>query len=384
MAVLIYFHGPMQSNHPTILTINVGSSSVKYALFNSGEQPHKIVSGKVASETALEEIFSAIREYALPEDISAIGHRIVSGGPKYPSTAVIDDVMLTELRARASFDPDHLPREIALIELFRARLPQVVQVACFDTTFYAELPRVAQLLPIPRRYEAQGIRRYGFHGLSYAHLLKEVARMHGEAAAQSRIVMAHLGSGASLTAVRGGVPIDTTMSFTPASGVPMSTRSGDLDPGLLWYLAASEGMDAKRFNDMVNHESGLLGISETSADMYYLLEHETTDVRCAEAVTLFCYEVKKRIGALAAALGGIDMLVFSGGMAEEAPRIRRRVCEGLDFLGVALDEDKNDAGMDLISRSDAKVPVLVIRSDEASTIAHETQRVMQHLLQHHE
>jgi acetate kinase len=358
-----------------ILAVNVGSSSVKFALFGAADPAEKILAGSVETASATDDILRQIHDH-IQGGIAAVGHRVVSGGPKYPSAAIIDDAMLGALHARESFDPDHLPGEIRLIEEFRARLPGVPQVACFDTTFFADLPRIAQIVAIPRRYGAQGVRRYGFHGLSYAYLLKEIARTQGDAAARGRVVMAHLGSGVSLAAVRGGKPVDTTMSFTPASGIPMSTRSGDLDPGLAWYLAASEGMDAKHFNEMVNHESGLLGISETSADMYYLLEHEATDVRCVEAVTLFCYEVKKRIGAFAAAMGGIDMLVFSGGMGEEAPRIRRRVCEGLGFLGIELEAGKNEAGEGVISKTGNQVSVLVIKSDEAAMIAEEVRRVL--------
>jgi acetate kinase len=229
------------------------------------------------------------------------------------------------------------------------------------------------MLPIPRRYEAQGVRRYGFHGLSYAFLMGELARLAGAEAAQGRVILAHLGNGASLAAVRGGKPIDTSMSFTPAAGIPMSTRSGDLDPGLVWYLSRTEGLDAKRFNEMVNFQSGLLGVSETSSDMQDLLGRETQDVRAAEAVALFCYQVKKWIGGFAAALGGLDTLVFAGGIGENAPTVRARICDGLGFLGIELEEKRNAANEGVIS-SDAReaagrVTVRVIRTDEELMIA---------------
>jgi acetate kinase len=205
--------------------------------------------------------------------------------------------------------------------------------------------------------------------------MKELARTHGESAANGRVILAHLGSGASLAAVRGGKPVDTTMSFTPASGIPMSTRSGDLDPGLVWYLSKHEGMDAAQFNDMVNHRAGMLGVSDASDDMYYLLEHMATDERCMDAVTLFCYEVKKRIGALAAAMGGVDALVFAGGIGEKAPRIRKRVCEGLEFLGIELDHARDENNESVLSPDGAKVLITAVYTDEESIIAEAARRI---------
>jgi acetate kinase len=225
------------------------------------------------------------------------------------------------------------------------------------------------MLPIPRRLEAQGVRRYGFHGLSYAFLMGELARLAGPETAQGRVILAHLGNGASLAAVHGGKSIDTSMSFTPTAGVPMSTRSGDLDPGLVWYLARTEGFDAKRFNEIVNFESGLLGVSETSSDMRDLLDREKQDVRAYEAVALFCYHVKKWIGAFAAALGGLDTLVFAGGIGEKAPVIRARICEGLGFLGIELEEKQNAVNAGVISTDGSRVTVWVIHTDEEWMIA---------------
>jgi acetate kinase len=249
-------------------------------------------------------------------------------------------------------------------------------VACFDTAFHRTMPRVATLLPIPRRYEAQGVRRYGFHGLSYEFLMEELAHLADPAATKGRVILAHLGNGASLAAVRDGKSIDTSMGFTPTAGLVMSSRSGDLDPGLVSYLARTEQMSAAQFQKMVNHESGLLGVSETSSDMRDLLERETQDIRAAEAVALFCYQAKKWIGAFAAALGGLDTLVFAGGIGENAPPVRERICDGLGFLGVELDRERNVKNAPLISSDTVRVKVRVIHTDEELMIARSTARVL--------
>jgi len=317
-----------------------------------------------------------IEERTGHDALTAVGHRVVHGGPKYSKPQLITAEMVEELHRLSPFDPEHLPEEILLTEAFHRRFPALPQVACFDTAFHHDLPRVARLLPIPRRYEAQGVRRYGFHGISYAFLMGELARLAGSEATQGRIILAHLGNGASLAAVRDGKPRDTSMSFTPTAGVPMSTRSGDLDPGLFWYLARTEGPDAKQFNEMVNIQSGLLGVSETSSDMRNLLDRETQDVRATEAVALFCYQVKKWIGAFAAALGGLDTLVFAGGIGENAPTVRARVCDGLGFLGIELDEKRNAAYDGVISAPAGRVALRVIRTDEELMIAKIVCRVL--------
>ncbi len=262
------------------------------------------------------------------------------------------------------------------MEVFHHRRRKLPQVACFDTAFHREMPRVAKLLPIPRRFDAKGVQRFGFHGLSYTYLLEELERLAGPKAARGRLVLAHLGNGASLTAVRNGKSIDTSMGFTPAAGIPMSTRSGDLDPGLVWYLARTERMTGKQFHVMVHHQSGLLGVSQTSPDMRDLLARQSKDVRAAEAVALFCYQVKKWIGAFAAALGGLDMLVFTGGIGENAAEVRARICDGLQFLGIRLDARRNQAGTPVISASTSRVTVRVIRTDEEVTIAKTVCRVL--------
>jgi len=303
------------------------------------------------------------------ESISAIGHRIVNGGARYYEPQAITEALLDELRSISAYAPEHLPAEIAMIDLFGARAPGLPQLACFDTAFHRGMPRVARILPIPRRYQAQGVERYGFHGLSYAYLVTELARVAGAEAALGKVVLAHLGNGASLAAVRDGKGIDTSMGFTPAAGVPMSTRSGDLDPGLVAYFAQTENMSARQFHKMINHESGLLGVSETSSDLRDLLEKEDTDIRAAEAVAMFCYQVKKCIGAFAAALGGLDTLVFTGGIGENAAEIRSRICEGLDFLGIQFDEMLNTAGGPVISADVSRATVGIMHTDEDAVIA---------------
>jgi acetate kinase len=396
----------MKPAKPHILTINGGSSSIKFALFEAGASLQRVLEGRIERiglpEAALwikglNQADNFSRRVTAPDHTAAVevlmdwieergrrdrdaltaaGHRVVHGGPKYSQPQRITAEMVEELRRLSPFDPEHLPEEIQLTEAFHRRFPDLPQVACFDTAFHHDLPRVARLLPIPRRFEAQGVRRYGFHGLSYAFLMEELARLAGPEAAQGRIILAHLGNGASLAAVRDGKPMDTSMSFTPTAGVPMSTRSGDLDPGLLWYLARTAGLDAKQFNEMVNFQSGLLGVSETSSDMHDLLERETQDVRAAEAVALFCYQVKKYIGAYAAALGGLDTLVFAGGIGENAPPVRARICDGLRFLGIELEEKRNAANEGVVSTATSRVPVRVIRTDEELMIAKTVCRVL--------
>jgi acetate kinase len=283
---------------------------------------------------------------------------------------------LDELHHICLYAPEHLPREIELIEAFARRHPKLSQVACFDTAFHRTMPRVARLMPIPRRFDAKGVERYGFHGLSYAYLMGELVPLGDPAAAKGRVILAHLGNGASLAAVRDGKSIDTSMGFTPTAGLPMSTRSGDLDPGLVGYLAHTEEMTAAQFHDMVNDESGLLGVSETSSDIRDLLARETGDVRAAEAVALFCYQAKKWIGSFAAALGGLDTLVFAAGIGENVPLVRARICEGLSFLGMELNESRNAENAGVISTDASRVTVRVIRTDEEQMIARSVCRIL--------
>jgi acetate kinase len=285
--------------------------------------------------------------------------------------------VLAELRSLCAIDPDHMPGAIAIIEAFGARAPGTPQVACFDTAFHAAMPRVARLLPLPRRYASAGVRRYGFHGLSYEFLLGELERIAGERAARGRVVLAHLGSGASLAAVRDGKCLDTTMAFTPNSGVPMGTRTGDLDPGVLVHLLRTESLAADALDDLLSRRSGLLGVSETSPDMRDLLAREADDERSADAVALFCYGVRKAIGALAAVLGGLDTLVFAGGIGENAPPVRARIASGLDHLGVRLDDARNEVNAPVVSADGARCIARVMHTDEEIVIARDTQRILE-------
>jgi acetate kinase len=308
--------------------------------------------------------------------VAGVGHRVVHGGLKLSEAQRITTQLVAELHRISPYDPEHMPSGIQLMEVFHQHHPQLPQVACFDTAFHRDMPRVAKLLAIPRRFDVKGVQRFGFHGLSYAFLMEELARVAGPQAARGRLILAHLGNGASLAAVRNGKSIDTSMGFTPASGIPMSTRSGDLDPGLVWYLARTENMTGKQFHEMVHHQSGLLGVSEISPDMRDLLAREAKDVRAAEAVALFCYQVKKWIGGFAAALGGLDTLVFTGGIGENAFPVRARICEGLEFLGIRLDARKNETSAPVISTRASRVTVRVIRTDEEVTIARTVCRVL--------
>jgi acetate kinase len=388
---------PPKTNQPRVLTINGGSSSIKFALFESGKSLRRILEGAIGriglpdavlnvkgdadADNFSRKITAADHTAAVHilmdwlvdrigvSELSAVGHRVVHGGPKYWGPQRITPEMIEALHQLSPFDPEHLPEEILLTEAFHRRFPDLPQIACFDTAFHHDLPLEARLLPIPRRYEAKGIRRYGFHGLSCAYLMEELARVAGAEAAGGRVILAHLGNGASITAVRGGKSIDTSMSFTPAAGLPMSTRSGDLDPGLSWYLAQVEQVTAKQFQHMINHESGLLGISETSSDMRELESRAREDVRAAEAVSLFCYQTRKWIASMAGALEGLDTLIFAGGIGENAPEIRARICKGLDFLGVKMDLALNRANAPVITHDGSPVTVRVIRTDEEQVIA---------------
>ncbi|HSB77287.1 MAG TPA: acetate/propionate family kinase [Candidatus Methylomirabilis sp.] len=383
-----------------MLTINGGSSSVKFALFGLTEPPVRMLSGEVEriglNDTVLnaigadghatkDEPFAAadlehaggrlidwLGKHTELGRVAAVGHRVVHGGPHYAGSRRITPQVIEELKRIAPLDPDHLPGELSLIQVFLAHFPRVPQVACFDTAFHHGMPRVAQLLPLPRRYDAAGVRRYGFHGLSYSYLLGELARVAGPEAARGRLVLAHLGSGASLAAVRQGKCVDTTMAFTPTAGLVMGTRSGDLDPGVLLYLMRSERMTAEQIDDLVNRQSGLLGVSDLSPDMKELLAREPADPNAAEAVELFCYQTRKYLAAMAAAAGGVDTLVFAGGIGERSAPIRARICAGLEFLGVHVDSARNAAHSPVISPDDGPVTVRVIPTDEETTIARET------------
>ncbi len=385
------------------MTINGGSSSIKFALYTANMVLKPLLSGAVENIGTLntnlnfiddtrgkqhtmriktsdhQEVVHVLMDWLEKQDLfislKAIGHRVVHG-MSHTKPEKITTPLLDKLKEISAYDPEHLPEEIKLIELFSKRYPSTVQVACFDTAFHATMPPVAKLLPIPRRFSKAGIRRYGFHGLSYAYIMEELEKLAGKEAAKGRVILAHLGSGASLAAVKNGKSMDTSMGFTPTSGIPMSTRTGDLDPGVAAYLIQHEKLSPHQFNHLINHESGLLGISETSADMQELLKSSHTDHRAAEAVEFFCYQTKKFIGAYAAVLGGLDTLVFSGGIGEHAPQIREMICKELQFLGIDLDKKKNGKNEAIISKGTSKVTIRVIPTNEELMIARLVCRVI--------
>jgi acetate kinase len=392
----------MKPEAPRVLAINGGSSSLRFAVYEMGPRLWRLVGGKLDRigskgatfavddptqgpptvrrlpaadhRGAIAQLLDWLEGRALFGSIEAVGHRVVHG-MKHSDPERITPKLLAELHRITRYDPDHLPGEIALIESLSKRYPRLPQVACFDTAFHRTMPPVAKRLPIPRRYSAQGVERYGFHGLSYAYLMEELARLD-PATKKQRVILAHLGSGASLAAVHRGESIDTSMGFTPAAGLVMGTRAGDLDPGLGYYLARTERMTPAGFQRMVNHDSGLLGVSQLSADLRDLCAREARDVRAAEAVELFCYQVKKWIGSFAAALGGLDTLVFAAGIGENAPLIRQRICAGLGFLGIELDQKRNARNAPLISAARGRVRVRIIRTDEELMIARSVTRVL--------
>jgi acetate kinase len=388
----------------SVLTINGGSSSIKFALFYQVEPPTRSFTGAIErigvpntvinakganGPLARDEPFPAadlaqagerlidwLGKHADLGAVAGVGHRVVHGGPHYYQAERVNPKLIDALKQISPMDPDHLPGEIALINTFLHRLPGVPQVACFDTAFHHDMPRVAQLMPVPRRYEAAGIRRYGFHGLSYTYLVGELARVAGPQAARGRLVLAHLGAGASMAAVRDGKCVDTTMAFTATAGLVMGERTGDLDPGFLIYVLRQERMTAEQVADLVNKQSGLLGVSGVSPDMKDLLDRESTNPHAAEAVELFCHQAAKYAAAMAVAAGGLDTLVFAAGIGERSAPVRERICARLRFLGVHIDPARNAVAAPVISLDDSPVTVRVIPTDEEITIAQQTLAVV--------
>ena len=390
-----------------LLTINTGSSSLKAALYrlreDTTETPElrveairiggrggsvRLVDGRGETldecrddlpdhAAALDALMSRLRDWGLDRDnLAAAGHRVVHGGDRHREPQRVAPGVVADLRALVPIDPNHLPQAIAAIEAVGRAYPAVPQVACFDTAFHRRMPRVARLYALPSRLAKEGIIRYGFHGLSYEYVIEELRRLEPEAAA-GRVVVAHLGNGASMAAVRDGVGVDTTMGFTPTGGLVMGTRSGDLDPSVPLFLLEERGLSPTEVSDLLNKQAGLLGVSGTSADMRDLLQREADDARAAEAVALFCYQAKKFLGALAAALGGLDALVFTGGIGEHSATVRERVCEGLAFLGIRLDPDRNAVHAPVISSDAAAVTVRVLPTDEDLMVARHTRRLIE-------
>lgn len=382
-----------------ILSFNSGSSSDKFAIYKLSRDGEKLLAQGAAegiglrggrlwirdggakalceaersfarSADALNALFDEIDRVRLPRP-DAIGHRLVHGGPSHFAPERVTPELIDALRALIPFAPLHLPAEIEGIEAVAARFPDRPQVACFDTGFHRQMPEVARRFALPRALWDEGIWRYGFHGISYEYIMETLGP-----AAPARIVIAHLGNGASMAAVQKRRAVDTTMGFTPTAGFMMGTRSGDLDPGLMVYLINEKSYDGRRLERLVNHESGLLGVSAISSDVKTLLEKRAAEPNAALAIEMFCYQMRKQIGALAAVLGGLDLLVFTGGIGERAAPVRSEVCRGLEYLGIAVDERRNETHSDTISLAAGKCVVRVIPTNEDLMIARHTERVI--------
>jgi acetate kinase len=388
-----------------ILTINSGSSSVKVALYRMERAETLTLSGGVERiglkgglfhlvngqgesvvdqhldlpdhDAALKTLLEWLQGHdALGRTIDAVGHRVVHGGRQYNQPHLVSPELIAALKELVPLAPAHLPHEVKAIQAVARCCPGLLQVVCFDTAFHRHMPDVAQAYALPRHLRHAGIIRYGFHGLSYEYILQELRVEAGPEVADGRIIVAHLGNGASMAAVRHGKSIDTTMGFTPTGGLVMGTRSGDLDPGVVLYLIEERGMSPAAVDEMLNEHAGLVGVSGLSSSMKDLLACEDEDFHAAEAVSLFCYQAKKFLGALTAALGGLDTLIFTAGIGENAPAVRGRICEGLEFLGIRLAPDRNDANAPVISRDDSPVAVRVMHTNEALMIARHTRDVI--------
>jgi acetate kinase len=381
-----------------ILCLNSGSSSVKLALFRLGKKETLLARGAAEQighqdsrlwidgpagekhvdrrgdfadhRAALRAGLAAFGQLRLPKP-EAVGHRVVHGGLEYTSPALVGARLLDILRGLIPFAPLHLPGAIDGIAAVSAQYPGIMQVACFDTAFHRRMPEINQRFPLPRSFFDEGIRRYGFHGLSYEYILHVLGPGQG-----GRTIIAHLGNGASMAAVLHGRPLDTTMGLTPTGGFMMGTRCGDLDPGIFLYLLREKSYDPARLDDLVNHQSGLLGVSAVSSDMKTLLAKSTNDPQARQAVEMFCLQLRKHVGALAAVLGGIDTLVFTGGIGEHAAPVRRDVCRGLAHLGIHLDEAHNTLHTDLISSRESSCQVRVIPTNEDLMIARHTYKLI--------
>ncbi len=379
-----------------VLAINAGSSSLKSAVYRLGRAEKLELSAKIERIAQTDSVFRVAdgsgttlhsEEARIPDHSAAIeklldwigadyagsldiaAHRIVYGGSKHVQPARVTPALLRDLESMIPLDPDHLPQEITAVRAIARFRPSLAQTVSFDSAFHRSMPKEAQTYAIPRNLTELGIVRYGFHGISYEYVLQELRHQAGDAATKGRVIIAHLGNGASIAAIRNGRSIDTSMGFTPAAGLIMSTRTGDIDPGILLYLAAEKGLDVARLNDLVNRRSGLLGVSGLTSDMQQLIAHEREDANAAQAVALFCYVAKKFVGSYAAALGGLDTLVFTAGIGENAPRVRQLVCNGLGFLGVYLDDGRNASNAAVISSESSPVCVRVIPTNEELMLA---------------
>jgi acetate kinase len=383
-----------------LLTVNSGSSSLKFSIYEArkilklelkgsldriglkrglfevrdaqGRALERVRLDLPDHETALKKLLAWLEDRVPGQSLDAAGHRLVHGGSTYRRPQRITPALLRALEGLVRLAPEHLPHEIKAIKVLAGFYPDLEQVACFDTSFHMTMPEVARLYALPAKFRRQGVRRYGFHGLSYEYILDELRREAGRRAARARVIIAHLGNGASMAAVHRGKSLETTMGFTPAGGLVMSTRTGDLDPGVVLFLLAEKGMSPASVSALVNHRSGLLAVSGLSSSMKDLLAREARNSRAAEAVALFCYQARKSLGALAAVLGGLDTLVFTGGIGENSPPVRGRICRGLEYLGVYLDPSRNTANAPVISREKSGVTIRVIKTNEELMVARHT------------
>lgn len=386
-----------------VLTLNSGSSSLKFAVYRmaptetqsfygsleriglgGGRFYVRNPDGKVLVErhldlpdhdTAIMTLFAWLPEGLPHQRLDAVGHRVVHGGTEYREPCLIDSALMESLETLVRLAPEHLPHEIKAIEAVERHFSSLRQVACFDTAFHRHIPETVQRIPMPRSLWHEGVRRYGFHGLSYEYIMHNLEEIAGREVAGGRVIIAHLGNGASMAAIHNGRSLDTSMGLTPAGGLMMGTRSGDLDPGILVYLLREKQHTPSTIDCLINQQSGLLGVSGSTSDMHDLLTHEADDPQAAEAIEMFCYRAKKFLGAMAAALGGLETLVFTAGIGVKAPTIRYRICQGLEFMGICLDPSRNDVDAAVISCDSAPVTVRVMRTDEELMIARHTYHV---------
>ncbi len=390
-----------------ILAFNTGSSSIKFSMYEIGEaerlvftgslsrlgssgtmffvrdaQGNSLVSESVGAQhhdAASEYVFSWIASQGIGFKPDAVGHRIVHGGPLYSIPQCVTPELIASLETMTPYAPEHLPQAINAVKYIAKRFPETLQITCFDTLFHSTMPPIAKLYALPESIRREGVRRYGFHGLSYEYILLELKRQQGLQVLQKRMIFAHLGHGASMVAVKNGKSIETTMGFSPAGGLMMSTRTGDLDPGVILFLLQQDKMTPAAIKEMVNRRSGLLGVSGITDDMRELLDAENSDDRAGEAVALFCYQARKYIGALSAVLGGLDTLVFTGGIGEHSPEIRSRICTDLEFLGVRIDEEKNRTNSFLISQDNSHVDIRIMSTNEELMIVRHTMSILKKL-----
>ena len=388
------------TQRPAILILNAGSSSLKFALFEAERTGARFAGGAVAGigtdaarftltgtgdeadverigafpdhHTALDAVISEVTSDRLGVHPVAVGHRVAHGGPDCDCPEQVSPDLLARLHGIVPLAPLHLPANIAGIEAIAALRPDLPQIACFDTAFHNGLPRVARMTGLPRAMETPELRRYGYHGLSYEYIVGALAR-DGVSVGKERLIVAHLGNGASIAAIRGGRSIETTMGFSPVSGVPMGTRSGDIDPGLILHLQREAGLSPGDLGNLLQTRSGLLGLSGESRDMRVLIERH--DAAAAEAIRYFCYHVRRHLVALTAPLEGLDRLVFTGGIGANAAPVRELICAGLGYLGVRIDHEANLAGQETISEAGAPVAVEVRQTDEEQVIADHVARL---------